>query len=161
MGCPEVWGCGESRSSENRTDENAAAIRRAQYLLSAAQAGQGFAVGGLVGYPVAAGVMRYRPTRPDVAGAEQEVMRLNRLARAEEEQRTLDQMRRDRTYNIPETTPIPQGGAHYVAPAGNVMLRRGQNGQWYDERGARTDRRPGRGWRRITELEADSGTAVG
>jgi hypothetical protein len=72
-----------------------------------------------------------------------------------------DPRRYDRSYSVPANTPVPEGGALHVSPAGQVLLRRGRNNQWYDESGARTDRRPKDDWRRISQAPLGLGAAIG
>lgn len=75
--------------------------------------------------------------------------------------RPLDALRRDRGHSVPADAPVPQGGAFYTSPGGDVLLRRGRNNQWYDQDGHRTTRRPREDWRRITQAPLGLGAAVG
>lgn len=159
----------QARYDANPTDENARALRIAEYKAAGAQSTMAFGLGGAMSYPAAAGMMRYRSPRPNLGAAEAEVMSLNALARGQNN--PLPPMpirRRDPNFSLPRTAPAAAGETEtFVSPQGNnVIYRDPRTGEWMrsinDGRPQRYPQGPPRTYRRIAfSGGGDSGSDVG
>jgi hypothetical protein len=169
--------------NENPTQDNANALRRAEYFAAASQSTMAFGIGGAMAYPGMAAANRYKSPRPDLGRAEQEVMALNAIARGRNNQLPpLDHRRRnpnpdaDGGHWVPTEAPAPAPGAGpawaspnaqqiYVSPSGENVVYSTTDAQgrvrwWRRLRGQPAEpfsSGPPRTYRRVAEAAGDDG----